>query len=185
MGLGLLFPLPLGSNRVFLGTLCHRHSSIFRWAPRTGSGILLLFAMKLPFKKGVHNPQKHQRSTSTTQFGSCFALRLKFFVLVTSWLHGVEVAKKSSETTSCQMSPGHFGGTYRGLPRFDPPKNLRVESSLSESRRKGVDGKYGKGYLPGAPKTMKNKGFHLQKIWFLGTKNKVFDGCGCPRYLWF
>ena len=33
--------------------------------------------------------------------------------------------------------------------------------------------------VPGAPKTMKNKGFHLQKTWFLGTKNKVFDGFGC------
>ena len=33
------------------------------------------------------------------------------------------------------------------------------------------------------PKTMKNKGFHLPKTWFLGTKNKVFDGCGCPRYI--
>ena len=36
---------------------------------------------------------------------------------------------------------------------------------------------------PGAPKTMKNKGFHLQKTWFLGTKNMVFDGFGCSWYL--
>ena len=36
--------------------------------------------------------------------------------------------------------------------------------------------------IPGAPKTMKTKGFHLQKTWFLGTQNKVFDGFGCPRY---
>ena len=35
--------------------------------------------------------------------------------------------------------------------------------------------------LPGAPKTMKNKGFDLPKSWFLGTKTKVFDGLGCPR----
>ena len=27
-------------------------------------------------------------------------------------------------------------------------------------------------YIPGAPKTMKNKGFHLQKTWFLGTKTR-------------
>ena len=33
--------------------------------------------------------------------------------------------------------------------------------------------------VPGAPKPMKNKGFHLQKTWFLATKNKVFDGFGC------
>ena len=32
------------------------------------------------------------------------------------------------------------------------------------------------------PKPMeKHRGFHLQKTWFLGTKNKVFDGFGCPR----
>ena len=31
-----------------------------------------------------------------------------------------------------------------------------------------------------APKTMKNKGFHLQKNRFLGSKNKVFDGFGGP-----
>ena len=31
---------------------------------------------------------------------------------------------------------------------------------------------------PGAPKTMKNKGFHLPKTWVLGTKKKVFDGFG-------
>ena len=29
---------------------------------------------------------------------------------------------------------------------------------------------------------MKNKGFHLQQSWFLGTKNKVFDGFGCSRF---
>ena len=33
--------------------------------------------------------------------------------------------------------------------------------------------------LPGAPRTMKNKGFHLPKTWFVGTKNKVFDGFRC------
>ena len=38
-------------------------------------------------------------------------------------------------------------------------------------------------YLPGAPKTMKNKGFHLQKTWLLGTKNKVFDGFGGSWYI--
>ena len=32
------------------------------------------------------------------------------------------------------------------------------------------------------PKTMETKGFHLQKTCFLGTKNNVFDGLGCPRY---
>ena len=32
--------------------------------------------------------------------------------------------------------------------------------------------------LPGTPKTMKNKGFHFQKTWFLGSKKKVFDGFG-------
>ena len=30
---------------------------------------------------------------------------------------------------------------------------------------------------------MKNKGVHLQKTWFLGTENKVFDGFGCPRMI--
>ena len=33
--------------------------------------------------------------------------------------------------------------------------------------------------IPGAPKTMKDKGFHLQKTWFLGTQNSVFDGFWC------
>ena len=36
--------------------------------------------------------------------------------------------------------------------------------------------------VPVALKTMKNKGFHLQKTWFLGSKNIVFDGFGCPKY---
>ena len=37
--------------------------------------------------------------------------------------------------------------------------------------------------LPGAPaKPMENKGFHLQKNVFLGTKNKVFDGFRCSWY---
>ena len=27
---------------------------------------------------------------------------------------------------------------------------------------------------------MNNKGFHLQKTWLLGSKNKVFDGLGGP-----
>ena len=42
-------------------------------------------------------------------------------------------------------------------------------------------GRRGLCLLPGAPKTMKKKVFtcfHLQKTWFLGTKNKVFDGFG-------
>ena len=34
------------------------------------------------------------------------------------------------------------------------------------------------GTSPGAPKTMENKGFHLPKTLFLGTKKKVFDGFG-------
>ena len=34
--------------------------------------------------------------------------------------------------------------------------------------------------IPGAPKTMKNNGFHLQKTWFLDTKKRVFDGFGAP-----
>ena len=39
--------------------------------------------------------------------------------------------------------------------------------------------------MPGAPKThgKTQVSFHLQKTWFLGTKNKVFDGLGCSWWL--
>ena len=34
--------------------------------------------------------------------------------------------------------------------------------------------------IPVAPKNMKNKGFHLQQTWFLGSKHTVFDGFWGP-----
>ena len=38
--------------------------------------------------------------------------------------------------------------------------------------------------LPGAPKTMKNKGFHLHKTWFLGPKTRFLMVWGAPG-TWF
>ena len=37
-------------------------------------------------------------------------------------------------------------------------------------------------YIPGTPKTIKKQRFSPPKTWFLGTKNRVFDGFRCPRY---
>ena len=63
------------------------------------------------------------------------------------------------------MAPKHQGTTGFGMDLFPPLSIVLYLYSVFLY------------FFPFLPiDSMKNKGFHLPKTWFLGTKKKVFDG---------